>query len=103
MKKGKDFKFEAFWVEDPECLDVVSKAWNMDDDGDEKIVVKLGRVTKELQLWSKQKFTNNSRRIKELNQELQVITNSSNSSFEKNKMQSIKRELKDIWRREEMY
>lgn len=90
-------------MEDPECLDVVSKAWNMDDDGDEKIVVKLGRVTKELQLWSKQKFTNNSRRIKELNQELQVITNSSNSSFEKNKMQSIKRELKDIWRREEMY
>lgn len=71
--------------------------------GNGNLIRKLRAVTRVLEKWSKKKFPNNLRRIGELNQEIQSITNSQGLLSDRNRADCIKGELEEIWRCEEMY
>lgn len=64
--RKKDFKFEAYWMEDEEYDMIVQQAWlNVDGErGD--FASRMERVTASLISWSRKKFSNAYRQIESL-------------------------------------
>lgn len=104
-KKGKDFKFEAYWADDPECGTIIQRGWNCDQNGDSLSVLsaKLGACRYELQNWSRRKFPNNLSRINYLTKELEVLQLGVHGDSFRHQEAAIWDELSCLWSREEIY
>lgn len=68
-------RFEAMWITDPGCHDIVKNAWNVNENGSLAFVVakKIKNTMNSLIRWSNDSFGNIPNRIKCLNQELENI------------------------------
>lgn len=105
FEKGpKSFKFEPMWVEDPECHEVIDKAWSVSVNGlyayqwGEKIKCCSTALSK----WSRDKFTHNRRAINKNLEQLQLLQDES-STVSRAKCVSISADIVELWNKEEKY
>ncbi|KAK9984532.1 hypothetical protein SO802_034057 [Lithocarpus litseifolius] len=70
--RRKPFCFEAMWVEDPGCKEIITRAWDCTPDGTPMYAVttKLKRCKKHLKAWSQDHFGNVLRQIKLVKEKL---------------------------------
>ncbi|XP_056176591.1 uncharacterized protein LOC130140666 [Syzygium oleosum] len=97
-KRRKEFKFEDFWLEEAEYGEIVRDAWLKAEDTNQNLLIKLKRVSGELEVWSKSKFTNAHKRIKSLKKEIQKLTNHPSGGQDRERVQSLKEEIEKLWR-----
>ena len=66
MVLEKPFRFEAMWVSDSDCREVISKVWHYTPDGTPmfKATKKLQRCKKRLKAWDQDHFGNVKKIIK---------------------------------------
>ncbi|XP_048132793.1 uncharacterized protein LOC125314473 [Rhodamnia argentea] len=62
-RSRKELKFEAFWLEDPECSKIVKDVWGDQQDSELNFMDKTQKVTLALTSWSRRKFSNASKQI----------------------------------------
>ncbi|KAK7833845.1 hypothetical protein CFP56_025181 [Quercus suber] len=79
----KPFRFEAMWVSDSGCCDVITRAWDCTPDGTPMFVTKskLKRCKQSLKLWSREHFGNVKKRIKDLKDRLWRAEDDSASAY----------------------
>ncbi|XP_074297615.1 uncharacterized protein LOC141628358 [Silene latifolia] len=65
----KGFKFEPFWMSDPECDTIIQEAWDHSVDGD--VIGKVQWSSQKLRAWARNKFGCLKREIKEKEAELE--------------------------------
>ncbi|KAI5352870.1 hypothetical protein L3X38_005762 [Prunus dulcis] len=74
-KVSRPFKFEAYWVADQECGEVIHRSWNMNNW--RGIVTcwskKQRRCRYELRKWSRGKYSNAKLKTEKLNAELELL------------------------------
>lgn len=75
-------RFEAMWLTDPSCFDVVRNEWNMNENGSLAYVVakKINNTMNSLIKWQNEHFGKFQRHINELNLELTSIQTALNGS-----------------------
>lgn len=103
VKRKREFKFEAFWLEDAECVQIVKEAWQSPELENAEFQEKMHKVTVALTKWSRKKFMNAQRRINALKKELEEITNSQNVLQDKVRVQQLTKQIDELWKQEEMY
>lgn len=72
----KEFKFEAYCLEDEEFEEIVSNIWLDSNHNQGELVRKLEKVAKELTILSRRKFSNVHCQIEALKRQLMEFTNS---------------------------
>ncbi|CAL9007242.1 unnamed protein product [Prunus brigantina] len=102
-KVTRPFKFEAYWVTDPECREVIHRSWNMHNGGGSVSCwnKKQRRCRYDLRKWSRGKFSNARLKIDTLNAELEVLQR----DWEENvgRIERVKLELNETWGQEEKF
>jgi len=98
-KRRTNFHFEAFWIEDGECRDIVKHAWQSQTCYEVGLRDKLHATCQALKEWSKRKFPNSNIRIIALKNELRSLTNSPSLHQGSNRIKLIKEEIETLWRR----
>lgn len=73
-RKPREFKYEAYWLEDEDCRQLVKRSWEASKG--KNMADKLHLVAVQLATWSKRRFPNARKRIEELKNELQTLMNS---------------------------
>ncbi|CAL9013278.1 unnamed protein product [Prunus brigantina] len=102
-KASRRFKFEAFWIADPECGDVIHKSWTMDNG--RRVETCWGRKQRrcryELSKWSRGKFSNAKLKTDVLTSKLELLQR----DWEANErsIEQIKMELNEVWGQEESF
>lgn len=103
-KGPKPFKFEPSWIEDPECVEVISEAWSNQIEGNyaqQQWATNLDQYSKGLKHWNK-KFSNNRRKINSNIEKLQELQ----ASFDLEVGEiagSLTEEIASLWDKEEKY
>jgi len=97
------FRFEAYWLDHPECADVVEKAWKTTHGQQGYLVKKTEQVTQALRKWSRKAFKNASIQLDQLRNQLTQITNSTDQTNMREEYNRITEKLGTLWRQEEMY
>ncbi|OMO88682.1 reverse transcriptase [Corchorus capsularis] len=102
-KAMRSFKFEAMWLESPDCEDVVKRGWSVPFEGSGcyQLVNKLKKSKNELIAWSKKAFPNNRKVIDELMTELVHLQNQKVEEQDVLAVQETMMKLKEAWDREE--
>lgn len=105
LEKGpKPFKFQPMWVDNPECHDVIEKAWSVSVNGlfANQCGEKIKCYSTALSKWSGDKFTHNRRAINKNLEQLQLLQDQS-STESRAKCVSISAEIVELWNKEEKY
>ena len=70
--RRKPFLFEAMWISDPKCKEVVARAWDCAPNGTPMfmVTIKLKRCKKRLKSWSRVHFGNVKQQIKQAKDQL---------------------------------
>ncbi|KAK7846040.1 hypothetical protein CFP56_008494 [Quercus suber] len=99
----KPFRFEAMWVSDSGCRDVITRAWDCTPDGTPMFVTasKLKRCKQSLKAWSREHFGNVKKRIKELKDRLWRAKDDSARSRNFEEFDCLKRELNVLYDKED--
>lgn len=99
------FKFEEMWLEYPTCTEVIRQTWDSNTPNDEgnRVVAKLIRCRRSLTRWSKENFGNNAKELIEMKEKLRKCVRSKMSQAEVEEEMRIKSQIRDLWKREEMY
>ena len=65
--RRKPFQFEAMWSSDPECKEVIARAWDCAPTGNPMFMAatKIKRCKKQLKTWSRVHFGNVKQQIKQ--------------------------------------
>ena len=100
VKRKKEFRFEAFWLEDAECGHIIRDVWHSSK---ADLLEKLRRVARELEKWSRKKFTNARWKINSLKNELMSINNNLGLGGERERIASLNGEIEKLWQQEEKY
>ncbi|KAB2595306.1 hypothetical protein D8674_030756 [Pyrus ussuriensis x Pyrus communis] len=102
--RGKcPFRFEAFWMKDKDCREIIKTCWDEACDGDlllrwqKKINLCRGRLKE----WSKRKFRQRKEKIEQLTQHLGVLQNNWKENVEQ--IQEVSIQLDRLWEQEEIY
>lgn len=96
----KTFKLEPYWTEHEDFKPTVEHNWNCDDSD---IMTRLSKVQAGLQEWSKKTFKMADYKIKRLKNKLEKLHNLPATKEIMEKRFKIKKEVKDLWKQEEMY
>lgn len=88
-KHKKEFKFEAFWLENNQCKEIMKEVWDSPLQVEKNLLGKLRAVTFALTKWSKKTFRNGQKRICSLKQELLQYMNRSDSPFNREKVKKL--------------
>ncbi|GKV15133.1 hypothetical protein SLEP1_g25935 [Rubroshorea leprosula] len=101
---AKLFRFENFWIKDPECEEKIKEGWkagrgNMNMS---QVLSKIASCGSLLTEWSQAKFGNIPERIKHLQQELLHIRNGSAQDNSLGTMEALEKELNNWQRKEEV-
>lgn len=99
----REFKFEAYWLEDKECGDVVRKAWGYQCSDEKDFRRKVKNVTQALRKWSKKRHPNARAIIEDLERKLTALTNSPGDPSHREASNRIIEQIKRVWRQEESY
>jgi hypothetical protein len=76
IRYHKSFKFEASWLEDRECLDVIKEAWELGADGGvgmQSTRLRLAQCQTSLVRWSTRKYGDVEKRLKEKTKQLDLM------------------------------
>ncbi|KAL3741019.1 hypothetical protein ACJRO7_022180 [Eucalyptus globulus] len=98
LKRKKIFRFETYWLEHPECQEVVKKARHIENAEQPLMVVKTKKVAADLTRWSRRHFKNAIKQIALLKQRLQDLTNSTDEEQNREEAHDIARKIEDLWR-----
>ncbi|CAK9147551.1 unnamed protein product [Ilex paraguariensis] len=104
-KIHKPFRFEAYWIDEQQCGEVIRDSWSVDVNGSTmyRLKQRLRNCTTELKRWSLTHFKNNRKQIENLKDRLVEIQNGHVHNTAQNEAKEIKAEVDKIWKREEMY
>ena len=99
----RQFKFEAYWADEVEAKQIIEKGWEKQVHGSwiHKWKAKLQLCTTLLKKWSREKFSNNKKRMEALHAEL----NEKQLRWDENhvKIKCITQEITKTGAREEQY
>ncbi|XP_042992544.1 uncharacterized protein LOC122318863 [Carya illinoinensis] len=86
--RHKLFRFEAMWVEDDECGEVISRCWQGTHENRPigSIIDRLSICSKGLEAWNKQKFGHVKQQIKRARESLQRLQLAEPSSITREEM-----------------
>lgn len=102
-RRKRIFRFEAFWLENDECREVVLNSWAPPIQHQQGLVGKIHDVQTALFKWRKKKFVNGKKEISKLKHEIVCLTNNTSDSFNKEHFKKIQEEIEELGRQEEMY
>lgn len=99
----RPFKFEAFWLRNESCMDVVSVAWrSVSAASPEKALFKKIRATRfALRKWNKRSFGNIHMELNRVKEQLEYFQNSAPTSSNLHMAQQLAVALDEQIRREE--
>lgn len=102
------FKFERFWVEHPDFLEVVLRSWSSscDMDGSDLaagFAFKLACCARALDVWGKRVFPNCSKLISELKQRLTDVSDDFWSPEKVVLVKNLEADIEQAWKVEEEY
>ena len=99
----KPFQFEAMWILDPECKEVVARAWDCAPTGTPMFVAatKLKWCKKRLKTWSRVHFGNVKQQIKQAKDQLWHVAKVSVKTREHEEVIKIKKDLNTLYDKEE--
>ncbi|GLT96020.1 hypothetical protein SLE2022_136690 [Rubroshorea leprosula] len=100
----KLFRFENYWIKEPECEDRIEEGWKVGrgNTNISRVLSKIALCGSLLTKWSQAKFGNIPERIKHLQQELLSIKNGSAQDNSSGTMEALENELSDWQRKEEV-
>lgn len=101
--RHRSFYFEAFWLQESECREVISKAWTSTHLPRHQLPQRLFKVSAALSRWSKSHFSVPRQQICYLQQQLQSLTNKPNCSNAMQQIQHLKTEIHKLWEQEERF
>lgn len=81
-RRHRPFIFESFWLQDPDCRDIVARSWNSGQQHNTTLPSRLKVVTSALARWSRSKFSGGHRQLAILHQQLQDHTNQPLSTYD---------------------
>lgn len=93
------YRFEEMWLRDDACAEVIKKAW----EGDRDVRGKLSRTAGALTMWSKIKFRNFAREMRECTVQMENLMANSQTEETIAKMREIDERMDELERREELY
>ncbi|XP_059429046.1 uncharacterized protein LOC132162844 [Corylus avellana] len=100
----KSFKFEAKWLADGECMEVIKKAWEMGVDGGigmQTARLKLAQCQTQLMRWSARKYGDAERVFKRKTKQLEVLQRQE-SEANLAAIQTLKREIDFLLEQEDI-
>ncbi|KAK9932561.1 hypothetical protein M0R45_019793 [Rubus argutus] len=105
IRTARQFRFEAMWVSDPDCFDVVQRSWSAGGSHNPYLLLsqKLGSCRRNLINWSKEKFPNNVKLIEGLNRELAVLQETQMNVVDRGREAEIIGAIGRLWTNEELY
>ncbi|GKV22985.1 hypothetical protein SLEP1_g32779 [Rubroshorea leprosula] len=103
-KRTKLFRFENYWIKDPDCEGKIKDGWKTveRDTNMSRVLSKIASCGSLLMDWSQHKFGNIPERIKLLQNELLSARNGSAHDNSLGRMEALEQELNDWQRREEV-
>ncbi|GLT46072.1 hypothetical protein SLA2020_198580 [Shorea laevis] len=104
-KRGRQFRFENYWLNEEECETIVRDAWNQGAGASQMDIV-LDKITKcgvMLQDWSAHKFGNIPECIKMLQTELQQLHDGTACDCSSEHLEQVQTELCSLQQQEEIY
>ncbi|KAK9045463.1 hypothetical protein V6N11_059343 [Hibiscus sabdariffa] len=101
----KDFKFEAKWVLEEDCLENVKEGWPLGNSNSYNPVFskKLNKTRSKLRQWSKMKLRRNKNREEELKEKIKFLQGKQLSKNELEDLRIMEMELHKLWESEEKY
>lgn len=105
-RSGVGFKYEAFWDEHPNCVEVVKRGWGegvASDSAWDTFIEKSKACKKGLQRWHKGEFKRADGEISKLKGVLNELLNLPDSATRWEQVKEVQNQIKVLWRREEMY
>ncbi|XP_028798620.1 uncharacterized protein LOC114754051 [Neltuma alba] len=102
----KMFRFEAFWAEYIDFLNVVRQGWKQTRGNGNKVEVLIDRLDecrKVLLKWSRETFPNARRQVEQLTQKLKECTSGSLNEQSRAEAESLIQQIEEAWDREEKY
>lgn len=103
VKRRKEFKFKAFWLESDECKIIIKETWKSPNHVGMNLVGKLRVVTIALSKGSRKTFRNGQKRMDSLKQEVQQCINNNGRNSRVERVKHLQGEIEAVWRQEEMY
>lgn len=103
IKKKREFKFEAYWLDDLECKEIVKGAWEDQRNQQWDFASKISKVVQALSKWSKGKFKNAHRQIEFLMKRITACTNHSCLGGNDELLKHSKEQLERLWRQQEIF
>ena len=95
--------FEAMWVREAECKEVVDMAWNSYiEDSDMPIQERIERCQRNLRGWNQNKFGNVAKNLKQKQDRLQQLESLNMLHDTAAEISVIRKELNEIYIREEI-
>ncbi|XP_042952265.1 uncharacterized protein LOC122289326 [Carya illinoinensis] len=91
----KLFRFEAMWVEDDECGDVISRCWNgaTDNRPMDSFIDRLRICSRGLEAWNKMKFGHVEKQIIKARESLQRLQHADPSSISREELMQAQNNL----------
>lgn len=74
-RRHRPFIFEAFWIQEPDCRDIIALSWTSTQPHTSALPSKLKAVSLPLAQWSRSKFSKGHNQLAVLYQQLQHHTN----------------------------
>lgn len=90
-RRKKEFKFEALWPYDQECIEIIKRTWLYPRLPRRSFISKVQKVSNELDAWSKREFSNASRHVGVLKKKLTQRANRTSGAF----CQEVSQEIMD--------
>lgn len=81
-RRTRPFVFEAFWIQDPECRDIILRSWRTHHQPT-SFPSKLKLVSSALAQWSRRKFSKGHQQLAILYQQLQQHVNQPHHHYDK--------------------
>lgn len=103
QRRKRDFKFEAFWMDDEEYTTLVASSWHNHQSQNVGLLHKLQKIIEVLNAWSKRKFSNASRQITTLKRQMIECMNSIGEESSNQTMRRARGQIEKLWRQEEIY
>ena len=95
--------FEAMWVREAECKEVVDMAWNSYiEDSDMPIKERIERCQRNLRGWNQNKFGNVAKNLKQKQDRLQQLESLNMLHDTATEISVIRKELNELYIREEI-
>ncbi|XP_075645968.1 uncharacterized protein LOC142617137 [Castanea sativa] len=99
----KRFLFEAMWVKDGGCREVIESIWDSSQANPYKCLTdKISKCQSQLRLWNQMSFGNVNTRLKLLKEKLQLIEGQNLLHETTNEIQALKKEINETLVREEV-